>query len=127
MSSQLIVQWNYVIHFDIRGSFFNNFCSSFWKRVHNSKEIVNLQGLFVLTVGYVDMKTYPLTKYNYIRLFYIAFVLTIHKRSRFEPAPPSPQSTICSYAPASCMHESLIYFKDLLPMNELNKKKHSCW
>ena len=31
--------------------------------MHNSKEIVNIQGLFVLTVGYVDMTTYPLTKY----------------------------------------------------------------
>ena len=26
--------------------------------MHNSKEIVNLQGFFVLTVGYVDIKTY---------------------------------------------------------------------
>ena len=39
------------------------FSTSFWKRVHNSKEIVNIQGLFVATVGYVDMTTYPLTKY----------------------------------------------------------------
>ena len=58
--------------------------------MHNSKEIVNLEGLFVLTVGYVDMKTYPLTKYYYIGFFYIAFVLTIQKRFRFEPGPPSP-------------------------------------
>ena len=26
--------------------------------MHNSKGIVNFQGLFVLTVGYVDIKTY---------------------------------------------------------------------
>ena len=32
----------------------------------NSKEIVNIQGLLVLTVGYVDMTTFPLTKYYYI-------------------------------------------------------------
>ena len=39
-------------------SFFNFlFCTSSWKKVHNSKEIVNLQGLFVLTVGYKDIKT----------------------------------------------------------------------
>ena len=47
------------------------FCTSFWKRVHNSKKIA--QGLFVLTVGYVDMTTYPLTKYYYIigRVYFI--------------------------------------------------------
>ena len=47
--------------------------SSFWKRVHNSKEIVNLQGLLVLTVDYGDMTTYPLTKYYYIteRVYFI--------------------------------------------------------
>ena len=32
----------------------------------NSKEIVNLPGLFVLIVGYVDIITYSLTKYYYI-------------------------------------------------------------
>ena len=66
MSNQLIVQWNYITHFHIRGSFLTTFCRSFWKRAHNSKEIVNIQGLFVLTVGYVDVTTYPLTKYYYI-------------------------------------------------------------
>ena len=49
--------------------------------MHNSKEIVNIQGLFVLTVGYVDMTTYPLTKYYYIieRVYFIyrLFVLFI--------------------------------------------------
>ena len=55
--------------------------------MHNSKEIVILQGFFVLTVGYVDVKTHPLTKYYYIRLFYIAFVLTVIC------------TTICSHAP----------------------------
>ena len=50
--------------------------------MHNLKEIVNIQGLFVLTVGYVDVNTYPLTKYYYImervyliRLF-ILFITT---------------------------------------------------
>ena len=66
VSSQLIVQWNNVIYFHIRGSFLTTFCTSFSKRVHNSKEIVTLQGFFVLTVIYVDIKTYPLTKYYYI-------------------------------------------------------------
>ena len=62
--------------------------------MHNSKEINSarfvlfwiLQGLFVC-FGYVDMKTYPLTKYYYIRLFHIAFVLTVIC------------TTICSHAP----------------------------
>ena len=57
------------------------FCTSFWKRVHNSKEIVNIQDLFVLTVGNVDMTTYPLTKYYYIieKVYFIyrLFVLFI--------------------------------------------------
>ena len=52
--------------------------------MHNSKEIVNIQGLFVFTVGYVDMTTYPVTKYYYIiervyfiyRLF-ILFIVTL--------------------------------------------------
>ena len=51
MSSQLIVHRDYIIYFHIRGSFLTTFYTSFWKRVHNSKEIVNIQGLFVLTVG----------------------------------------------------------------------------
>ena len=34
--------------------------------MHNSKKIVNRQGLFVLTVGYVGMATHPLTKYYYV-------------------------------------------------------------
>ena len=61
--------------------------------MHNSKEIVNIQGLFVLTVGYVDMTTYPLTKYYYIieRVYFIyelfilfvstlSFLLFLNKR-----------------------------------------------
>ena len=41
--------------------------------MHNLKETVNIQGLFVLTIGNVDMTTYALTKYYYIieRLFYL--------------------------------------------------------
>ena len=57
MSTQLI-QWNYIVYFHIGGSFLTTFCTSFMKRLHNSKEIVNLLGLLVLTVGYVDIKTY---------------------------------------------------------------------
>ena len=126
MFSQSIVQWNYIIYFHIRGSFFNNFLHHFWKRVNNSKGIVNLQGLLMLIVVYVDMTTYPLTKHYYIiervyfiyQLFilfisifsylylyfhiYTTFVLTIQKRSRYKPAPPPPhppsRSTICRYA-----------------------------
>ena len=52
------------------------FCTSFWKRVHNSKKIA--QGLFVLTVGYVDMTTYPLTKYYYV-IEGVYFIYTLFK------------------------------------------------
>ena len=49
--------------------------------MHNLKKIVNLQGLFVLAVSYVDMTTYPLTKYYYIieRVYFIyqLFILFI--------------------------------------------------
>ena len=76
----MIVQWNYIKYFHIRGSFMLTLCTSFWKRVHNSKEIVNLQGLFVC----VDIKTYPLTNYNYIieRVYFIyrLFILYISIR-----------------------------------------------
>ena len=58
---------------DSRFFFLTIFCTSFRKTVHNSKEIVNMRGLFVLTVGYVDMTTYPVTKYCYIieRVYFI--------------------------------------------------------
>ena len=85
MSSQPIVQLNYIIYFHIRGSFLTTFCTSFWKRVHNSKEIVNIQGLLILTVGYIDMIIYPLTKYYYITervyLVYRLFILFIRRLS----------------------------------------------
>ena len=73
MSSQPIVLWNYIIYFHIRGSFSDNFLDQFLEKVHNSKEIVNIQGLYVLTVGYVDMTTYPVTKYFCIieRVYFI--------------------------------------------------------
>ena len=77
MSSQPIVQWNYVYII----VYFHIFRTSFWKRVHNSKEIINIQGLFILTVANVDMTTYPLTKYYYIieKVYFIhrLFVLFI--------------------------------------------------
>ena len=99
MSSQLIIQWNYIIYFLIRSSFFKTFYTSFCKRVHNSKEIVKFQGLFVLTVVYVDMKAYPLTKCYYIRLFYIAFLPSYLRYNKDPDLNLAPQSTICSYAP----------------------------
>ena len=65
------------------------FCTSFWQKVHNSKKIINLQSLFALTIGYIDMTTYPLTKYCYnIKrdLFYFLFIgclyfLSVHSHS----------------------------------------------
>ena len=81
MFSQPIVQWNYLMYFHIRGSFLTTFYTSFWKRVHNLKEVVNIQGLLVLTVGYVDMTTYTPTRYYYIieRVYFIysLFILFI--------------------------------------------------
>ena len=106
---------DYVIYFHIRDSFFNNFLHQFWKRKHNSKEIVNMQGLFVLTItiGYLFISTFSSLLFLYAvswrykrdylyasidilfsilltRLVYITFALTIQKRPRFEPAPPFP-------------------------------------
>ena len=59
--------------------FLTTFCNSIWKKVHNLKEIVNMQGLFVLTVGYIDMTTYPPTKYYYIieRVYFIYRLLVL--------------------------------------------------
>ena len=53
--------------------------------MHNSKEIVNLQGWFVLTVGYIDMTTYPQVKYCHIieRVYFIykLFMFYVYIRS----------------------------------------------
>ena len=48
----------FVIYFHIRGSFLATFCTSFWRKVHNSKEIVNIQGLFAFTVSYLFISTF---------------------------------------------------------------------
>ena len=54
--------------------------------MHNSKKIVNLQGLFVLTVVYVDMTTHPVRKYCHVikrasfidKFFYIFYYSSVH-------------------------------------------------
>ena len=87
MSSQSIVQWNYTIYFQyfhVRGSFFNNFLHQLLENsAFLSKEIINIQGLFVLTVGYLDMTTYLPIKYYYIiesvYFIYRLFVLFISR------------------------------------------------
>ena len=60
-------------------SFLSTFYTSFRKIVHNLKEIVNLLGL--LACLFVDIKTYPLTKYYYFyeRVYFIyrLFILFI--------------------------------------------------
>ena len=76
MFSQLLVQWNCIIYFHIRGSFLTAFCPSFWKRLHNSKEIVNLQGLFVSTVSYYISITILLK--GYILFIGSLYYLSIH-------------------------------------------------
>ena len=83
MSSEPIVQWNYIIYFHIRGSFLNNFQHQFLAKNSFIEKAVNLKSLFLLTVGYVDMTTYPLTKYYYniervylIYRFFIFFIST---------------------------------------------------
>ena len=49
--------------------------------MHKSKEIVNIQGLLVLTVGYLDMTTYLPTKFYYniesVYFIYRLFVLFV--------------------------------------------------
>ena len=58
--------------------------------MHNSQGIVNLQGLFVLSVGYVDVRTYPLIKYSmllkehilFIRFLYLLY-LSVHFHSYY--------------------------------------------
>ena len=56
--------------------------------MHSSKEIVNIQGLFVLTAGYVDMTTHPITQISpwyyyiienvyYIYRLFILFISTL--------------------------------------------------
>ena len=57
MFSHLIVQLNYIKYFHIQSSFYLS-APVLGKRVDNLKEIINLPGLFVLSVGYVDIKTY---------------------------------------------------------------------
>ena len=75
---QSIDSLNYIIYFYIRGSFLKTFCTSFWKRLHNSKKIVNMQGLFVLTISRY-MAKYPLTKYYYIieKVYFIYTLLVL--------------------------------------------------
>ena len=81
MSSQLIVQWNYIIYFYISGSFLTTFCTSFWKKVHNSKEIVNLQGSFFCFDLWLRryQNIYTLKKYYYIieRVYFIYRLLIL--------------------------------------------------
>ena len=59
--------------------FLTTLCIPFHKRVHYSKEIVNIQGLFVFTDGYVERTTYPLKKCYYfsttINILFIACFL----------------------------------------------------
>ena len=61
--------------------FLKTFSTSFWKIVRKSKEIVNIHGLFALTVCYGDINTYLPKKYYYIieRVYFIyrLFVLFI--------------------------------------------------
>ena len=63
MSSQLVVSLELCDTLSYSRFFLTTFCASFWKIMHNLKEIINPKVSFVLTVGYVDNKTYPLRKY----------------------------------------------------------------
>ena len=80
MFVQPIVQYTYIIYFHPRGFFFNNFLQYLIrKRVYNSKEIVDLEFFFILSFSYVDMTTYPATKYYFIieRLYVIYRLLVL--------------------------------------------------
>ena len=73
----------YNILSDSRFFFLTIFCTGFRKTVHNSKEIVNMRGLFVLTVGYVYMTTLPVANYCYIieRVYFIYRLLVLFMRT----------------------------------------------
>ena len=112
MSYQPIVQWNYIIYFHIRSSFLTTFSTSFWKKVDNSKEIVNIRSLLVLIIYYLFISTFLFllvlyrVPWRYKRdhlhvsidiLLYIMFCIInmmkkhqTQKRSRFEPDTSSP-------------------------------------
>ena len=80
MLGQPIVRQSYIIYLHPRGFFFNNFLHYlFRKRVYNSKEIVDLEDFFILSVSCVDMTTYPPTKYYFIieRLYVIYRLLVL--------------------------------------------------
>ena len=62
MFSHAIVQWNCNI-ISYSRYFLTTFCTSFTKRVHNSKETVTVQGLLVLTVGYLFISTFSFLLY----------------------------------------------------------------
>ena len=103
--------------------FLTTFRTSFWKRVHNSKEIVNIQGLFVLIVCYLFISTFSFLLFLYtvswrykrdylhasIDVFFIScsILSTWWRNIRLKkgpdlnlpPSPPHPQPIICSYAP----------------------------
>ena len=84
MSSQLIVQWNYIL------SYSRFFFNSFLHQLHPCQ-----YRYFVL--NHVIYYYILLTWWRNIRLFYTASVLTIQNRSRFEPDLPhllSPKSAI---------------------------------
>ena len=77
LENNIVCLWNSLdVHSSDSSVELTTFCTSF-----NSKEIVNIQGLFVLTVDYIDMTTYPPTKYHYIieRAYFIysLFILFI--------------------------------------------------
>ena len=80
MSSQLIVQWNYIIFFYIWGSFLTTFCTSFWKKVHNSKKNCK-SARFVCFDLWLHryQNIYTLTKYYYIieRVYFIYKLLIL--------------------------------------------------
>ena len=46
--------------------FFTIFCTNVWKWVHDSKETVNILGLFVLTVSYLFISTLSFLLFLYI-------------------------------------------------------------
>ena len=139
MFIQSTVQWNYIIYFHIRVSFWTTFSTSFLKGAHNLKEIANIQGLTVLTVSYLDMTTNPLTKCYYIneivyfiyRLFIsfistLSFLLFLHTKPwRYKRVCQSRYFFIlCSILLTRCrnMKKTLLYH-----MRTYNTKKVSIW
>ena len=126
--SSVALYYIHIYTFIFEVLFWTTFCSSFWKRVHSSKQIVKIEGLFVLAVIYLSVHFHACCLYIQYRggireitsmsvsifcfICVMLFILSTRcKNIRLfyttfaltmqerSRFEPAPQSTICSYAP----------------------------